>query len=337
MNKSYISLLSISACFLLIGCNNNEKSVESITIPASTEIAPHLENPSESIIEKPTIQLPNDEKKFINIVSKAQQDAENANNDMQRGGIFSRRNEALCNLLQDLNISDWIGTVKNLGANSDGKGVLEIELARNISLKTWNNSFSDLDYHTLIDPNEKLFKTASNLIVGQKIALSGNFFRDNDSCLLEGSLTLQGKLSDPEFIFKYSAVGEPILKTSVTPAPTTIKDSPSQNLPNLSTKVISPSFDCKKARSDSEKLICADEDLANLDNNLSHIYENSKLKALDKKRFAEENSYEWKWREHNCHDKNCLLDWYKRREDELNSFNTRLEQGIPPIGSSPTN
>ena len=36
--------------------------------------------------------------------------------------------------------------------------------------------------------------------------------------------------------------------------------------------IISPSFDCKKARTNTEKLICSDEELAALDKQMAQTY-----------------------------------------------------------------
>ena len=38
-------------------------------------------------------------------------------------------------------MTDWIGQVREIGANSDGKGVLAIAISKRITVKTWNNDF----------------------------------------------------------------------------------------------------------------------------------------------------------------------------------------------------
>jgi hypothetical protein len=106
-----------------------------------------------------------------------------------------------------LHVTNWIGTVAKVDANSDGKGVLEIEIAKNIVVKTWNNELSDIGSRTLIEPGTSLFNTASMFKEGQPIKFSGTFFRGNSGdCVDESSLTLSGKLRDPEFVFRFSGV-----------------------------------------------------------------------------------------------------------------------------------
>jgi len=80
---------------------------------------------------------------------------------------------------------------------------------------------------------------------------------------------------------------------------------------------ISPSFDCTKARSDAEHLICSDNDLASLDNALASQYHLAKSVATDKAAFTAQNKAEWLSREQSCHDKPCLLAWYERRRAQL--------------------
>jgi hypothetical protein len=40
--------------------------------------------------------------------------------------------------------------------------------------------------------------------IGDKARFSGEFFEDRDDCFKEGSLTFDGSLREPEFIFRFS-------------------------------------------------------------------------------------------------------------------------------------
>jgi len=152
-------------------------------------------------------QTPSTEASFIQIIANSQQESRNAENDMQKGGVKNRRDSSICSVMANLTVSDWVGKVKGVGANSDGKGTLEIEIADDIILKTWNNEISDGASNTLIKPSDPLFAPASSLKAGQAIRFSGSFLRGNGSeCIEEGSITLSGKLREPEFIFKFSSV-----------------------------------------------------------------------------------------------------------------------------------
>lgn len=82
------------------------------------------------------------------------------------------------------------------------------------------------------------------------------------------------------------------------------------NKPNNSA---TPSFDCNNAKSESELLICSDQELSNLDSDLAVMYQIAKSKAIDSKAFKENTKAAWKWRESACRDKECLVNWYAER------------------------
>jgi hypothetical protein len=84
--------------------------------------------------------------------------------------------------------------------------VLSIRIAKGISAKTWNNAISDFETKTLIDPESAVFKEAIALKKGQKVTFDGQFFRGWTDCIQEGSLTLKGSLTQPEFIFRFSNI-----------------------------------------------------------------------------------------------------------------------------------
>ena len=75
-----------------------------------------------------------------------------------------------------------------------------------------------------------------------------------------------------------------------------------------------PSFDCSKANSPSERLICSDSELATQDNELFELYKRAKVKSDNPAAFKAEAAEAWKVRETNCRDKACLLEWYSNRK-----------------------
>lgn len=70
------------------------------------------------------------------------------------------------------------------------------------------------------------------------------------------------------------------------------------------------SFDCTKARSDAERLICSDPELAADDVLLAGIYAKAKAAAKDQATFRERTRAQWNFRERQCHDRECLARWY---------------------------
>jgi cell division septation protein DedD len=180
--------------------------------------------------------LPATETSFIQAVDKARKDSGSAENDMQKGGIKAARDNTICSTLTSLEVPDWVGTVKTVDSNSDGKGVLEIEIAPNILVKTWNNALSDIGTDTLIQPGTPLFESASAMEPGQLVTFSGRFFPGmSGDCFDESSLTLDGKLQSPEFIFRFATLAkyQPPQQTSATQEqskPAAAENSPSPDV-----------------------------------------------------------------------------------------------------------
>jgi uncharacterized protein YecT (DUF1311 family) len=85
----------------------------------------------------------------------------------------------------------------------------------------------------------------------------------------------------------------------------------------LSCGAFAASFDCRKAASAPEKLICADTELSRLDDELSLIYQRAKQAAPDQAQFKAQTRAAWQWREANCTTKACLVSWYARRKAQL--------------------
>lgn len=89
-------------------------------------------------------------------------------------------------------------------------------------------------------------------------------------------------------------------------------------VPNFKSPVrTGPSFDCAKARSLPEKLICSDPELAQLDRELSRVYARAKYATSDRAAFRRRQDQEWLKRESACRDRSCLLSWYSERREQL--------------------
>ena len=80
---------------------------------------------------------------------------------------------------------------------------------------------------------------------------------------------------------------------------------------------VQPSFDCAKARSRAERMICSDPELAQLDRDTGRLHARAKAAARDQAAFKRQNDREWKQRETDCRDKACLLAWYAHRREQL--------------------
>lgn len=78
-----------------------------------------------------------------------------------------------------------------------------------------------------------------------------------------------------------------------------------------------PSFDCIKAQTNAERLICSSNELSIADSRLSSAYKIELLNALDKESFkAKQRNWTKKVRD-NCLNVECMLEAYKNRLSEL--------------------
>jgi hypothetical protein len=180
--------------------------IEEAAQPIQATTPPKVETEVQPI-EAPAV--PEIQTIFQGIVIEAQKKAEAAENDMQKGGFKAERDKALCEKMLEVNVTDWIGTVDSIDANSDGKGILEIKVTDNISVTNLDafGAYGGHKRETILEPSSEVFQVVSKLKSGQRVRFSGNFYKDGgEDCLSEGSVTLDGKLKEPEFIFKYLKV-----------------------------------------------------------------------------------------------------------------------------------
>ena len=90
-----------------------------------------------------------------------------------------------------------------------------------------------------------------------------------------------------------------------------------------------PGFDCTKARSVPEKMICSDAELARLDRDLARLYRRAGKLTSDRAAFERQTRQEWRLRETTCRNRECLLSWYAHRHNQLVSVIQARKQSPP--------
>jgi RNA polymerase subunit RPABC4/transcription elongation factor Spt4 len=168
----------------------------------------HDHTPAQAIVAPvaSNIQMPADEVALLAAVAVARQQYDAGANDMAKGAARPARAQALCAVIGNRTAHDWVGKVVTLNTNGDGKGVFGVEIADDTTLATWNNDFSDVGYHTLIEPSSPLFGETIALHTNQVVRFSGTFSPSETDCIQEQSVTLYGSLSSPKFVFRLSSV-----------------------------------------------------------------------------------------------------------------------------------
>ena len=104
-----------------------------------------------------------------------------------------------------------------------------------------------------------------------------------------------------------------------TPAPVVSRQAAPPPQRTAPAERVAPSFDCAKARSTSEKTICADPELSRLDRDLGRLHARARQAAPDPVAFKRQSDAQWFERERNCRDRDCLLRWYAQRREQLNA------------------
>jgi hypothetical protein len=169
-----------------------------------------------------TLPVPDDEKAFLAAINNGYQQYQAGANEMPKGAARPALATAICQALRrNFHVTDWVGTISKLSSNSDGKGVLTIQISNGTYVPTNNNTFSDTlggDIPTLIEPSSELFKTVSGLEVDQSVHFSGTFqgahgylaeHSSQPDCVKESSLTMQGAMTSPEFVMQFETVTVP--------------------------------------------------------------------------------------------------------------------------------
>ena len=88
-----------------------------------------------------------------------------------------------------------------------------------------------------------------------------------------------------------------------------------------------PSFDCTKARSVPEKMVCSDAELARLDRDLARMHRRAGKLTVDLPASGRQTGQMLHLRETTCQDRECLLRWYAYRREHLMSLVHGREPG----------
>ncbi|ADG14236.1 hypothetical protein BC1002_0128 [Paraburkholderia atlantica] len=112
--------------------------------------------------------------------------------------------------------------------------------------------------------------------------------------------------------------------------------SANASVPVQNTPAIKTSFDCAKARSDAERLICNDTELAAADIELASLFASAKSTATDQDAFKEHARVQWNYRERNCHDRDCLTQWYATQRQWLTGIVSNPRGSAQPGEPAPS-
>lgn len=197
------------SCHTTMIVSNGQKFAGVLTIAApgdKTDIHWYDDDAENGLTKFRSSVMPADEARFIEVLVKARNAYGEAKSDFAKGAIRPQRAKSICAALKSTQVNNWTGKLVRLTTNSDGKGVIAIEIAPDIIVKTFSTSLSDSASGTLIEPDSKLYSALGDLSQGDHVKFSGAFFAKPTDCFEEGSLTMNGSLTSPEFIMRFAHV-----------------------------------------------------------------------------------------------------------------------------------
>src|SRR5712675_2562113 len=162
--------------------------------------------------------MPAQQQQFVSIISDFAQKYETAPNGMAKDALRQQRARAICGIINDLTVTNWVGTVNTLLGTDQGRGVLAVSLDKRSTIGTWNKK-----YNTLIKPRTAVHDAAIQLSPGQTIVFSGRFFRAKGDCITERSPGLREAMTQPNWIMRFSAIKP--AENAVPPAAERVEDA----------------------------------------------------------------------------------------------------------------
>jgi hypothetical protein len=193
------------------GSSENSSDTEETTTSADSEKAadPVEEEP---VKEEPAVgeygNYPAAQVKFVKVIEVARDKIDAAETDLQESVALRQRDKDLCAILGNYTATNWTGVFDNVGANGEGKAYVEIKIADNVKIKTWNNAFSDSGDGTLIPETSNFFNSLVALKKGDLVTFSATFLRGDNFCLKKANLTQTFYAIDPGFIVRFTNVSK---------------------------------------------------------------------------------------------------------------------------------
>ena len=146
------------------------------------------------------------------VLAGAARDYAHSANALAGGAVRRKRAEALCAQAgikaAGYAVRDWAGTVWELDAAPDGRGVLGVEVRPGYILRTARDGWGERmgDPPTLLTPGDPVHTVASALRLGQAVRFSGAFVAGPTDCMKELSRDAEGAMNSPQFLFRFTAL-----------------------------------------------------------------------------------------------------------------------------------
>jgi hypothetical protein len=168
-----------------------------------TEVSPSL------TVSSGALALPDQQNRFLTVTADYGERFESSANELQQSVLRDERRSALVKALgSQRSVNGWLGTIRRLETNSEGKAILAVQLSSNTDIMTWNNALSDILDETLIDKGTPVYRALLKMSVGDPVAVSGSFFPSSKDGVQETSVTIRGSMTNPEFLFRFHDISK---------------------------------------------------------------------------------------------------------------------------------
>lgn len=188
---------------------SSEPTLEEEPTEGAADETPVEEEPAEVSVaaEAPAADVPAAQQAMSDAVAQGRIDAEDAETELQVANVLNVRSDAMCTTVPDGAVQEWIGTVRSVDANGEGKAVVVLEIEEDIEIATWNNAFSDISDDTLIEQGTPLYDAALGLAPDDAVQFSGTLksgSEGNDACYFTSNLTETMSIDSPDYIISFS-------------------------------------------------------------------------------------------------------------------------------------
>lgn len=148
---------------------------------------------------------PSDQRAVVELIQGARDQYADATNDLQRNAALEERDEDICAVLGDGRVENWTGQVYEIEDDSDGRGVLGINIEPDTQVLNRAGGLSGEG--TLIEPGP-LLDRVTQLEEGQVVTFGGRFVADEDdaSCFTNPRLTQSNEIGKPLMVIRYTDV-----------------------------------------------------------------------------------------------------------------------------------
>ena len=144
----------------------------------------------------------NDQAKFCNINKKYIDLSKKTHKELKLQLYKRKRKKELTNFNYDF--SNWNGKIEAIESVGDEYAYVSISVCKNVTIKTWNNEFSDMMDKTLIHIDSEIYEILLDLEKGNSVITSGSFIQSDSDYFQETSVTNNGSLSEPEYLVHFN-------------------------------------------------------------------------------------------------------------------------------------